>query len=85
MTVKGTLIDAPKVDAIKFPSPRRIWKVRATDDITDPKMATAFLVEAQTVLDACNKTKQSDGFELFRKAYAKAEVVAIEFIGEITK
>lgn len=72
------------MDAIEFPIKQRIWKTRACDNIEDPKTATAFLVRARDAHNAIDQTKKTEGFKSFQQAFPAAEVVAVEFIGEMS-
>lgn len=77
--------DASPVDrTLDFPIKQRVWKTRVCDNIEDPKTATAFLVRARDAYNAIDQTKKTEGFKSFQEAYPKAELVALEFVGEMS-
>jgi hypothetical protein len=73
------------VDALPFPKVKpKVWKARACDDIEDPKIATAFLFYGNSLMDAASRCRSSDAFKLFARDHPNADLVSIEFIGEMT-
>lgn len=73
------------MDRSPFPLVKpKVWKVRACDNIEDPKMAAAFLVHANNAVDAAVTTRRTESFVKFAENFPDAEIVSIEFIGEMS-
>lgn len=72
------------MDAIKFPLSQKVWKCRACDNIQDPKIATAFLVTARTMIEAAANTRETKAFKDFKESFPNAELISAEFVGEMS-
>lgn len=73
-------------DTIPIPLPalRRLWRVKFADSIEVPKVATTVLIRgAATVFEAATKSKQTEGWRAFREMHKDAEVVGVEYAGEL--
>ena len=71
-------------EVIPLPAMRRLWRVKFADSIMVPKLATTVMLRgAETVMDAATKAKKTEGWKAFSGMHKDAEVVAVEFIGDL--
>ena len=71
-------------EPIQLPAMLRLWRVKFTDSMDNPKIASTVLVRgAQTCFDAMTQCKKFDGWKNFRQQFPDADIVAVEYAGRL--
>lgn len=71
-------------EAIPLPGLTRLWKVRYVDSMGAPQITQGVLVRGQTVLEVATRAKKTKEFQAFVERFPEADVVLVEFMGDIS-